>query len=84
MIAIPLLSVPVLSKAGDAGVTTAGSNVTCRSYESTPKPVKLPVVIGIEITPGDGLKFGRDTDTVVSAGSELEKTVDSGSCRPKN
>ena len=84
MIAIPLLIVPALSKAGDAGVITAGSNVTCKSYESTPKPVKLPVVIGIEMTPGEGLKFGSDTDTVVSAGSEFEKTGDSGFCRPKN
>jgi len=48
---IELLSVPVLSKGGEAGVTTAGSNVTCRSYEITPKPVTSPVTIGTVIRP---------------------------------
>lgn len=51
VIAIVLLSVPVLSNIGEAGVTTDGSNVTCRSYEITPKPVTLPVVIGTTTTP---------------------------------
>ena len=33
VIAILALNVPAISYAGDAGVTTVGSNVTCRSYE---------------------------------------------------
>ena len=33
---IELLNVPVISKAGFAGCTTAGSKVICRSYEMIP------------------------------------------------
>jgi hypothetical protein len=62
---IELLRVPVLSKGGDDGVTTAGSNVTWRSYEMTPRPVTAPVVIGTVTTPWNGLTFGSETGTPV-------------------
>ena len=62
---IPLLIVPVLSTAGDAGVTTAGSNVIWASYENTPKPVKLAVIIGTTIMPGVELTAGSETGTPV-------------------
>jgi hypothetical protein len=64
------LSVPNESKAGDAGVTTVGSKVICRSYENAPKPVRLPTVIGTRITPpGVGVRFGSDTATPVREGA---------------
>ena len=62
---IELLSVPILSKGGDEGVMTAGSKVTWRSYEITPKPVTAPVVIGTVTTPWDGLRLGSETATPV-------------------
>ena len=66
VIDIVLLSDPEVSYAGEAGVTTDGSKVTCRSYENTPKPVRLPTVIGTTITPpGVGVRFGSETATPV-------------------
>ena len=48
--AIALLIVPAISYAGDAGVTTPGSKVTCKSYEITFLLVVSPTVIGTVIT----------------------------------
>ena len=64
---IELLSVPTESNTGDAGVTTVGSKVIWRSYANTPRPVRLPTVIGTIITPpGVGVRFGSETATPVS------------------
>ena len=58
---IELLKVPVTSTGVAAGVTTDGSKVTCRSYETTPKPVKSPKVTGTTMVPGVAVTFGSDT-----------------------
>lgn len=43
---------------------TAGSKLTCKSYDMIPRPVVSPAVIGIVIkAPGEALTFGRATVT---------------------
>ena len=91
VIDIAELNVPDESNAGDAGVTTNGSKVTWRSYENTPRPVRLPTVIGTTITPpGVGVRLGSETATPVSEGetSGLPKlpsdALGSAKTRPKS
>jgi len=63
VIDIELLSVPAISVAGEAGVTTVGSNEICVSYEITPKPVRSPTVIGMITIPGVAITAGNETRT---------------------
>ncbi len=61
VIDIALLMVPALSKAGEAGASTAGSKVICASYEITPLPVRSSTVIGMITSPGVAVMSGSDT-----------------------
>ena len=71
-----LLIVPVLSKTGDAGVNTAGSKESCKSYEIIPCPVTSPIAIGTVIMePANALTFGSATKIAPPIGVGVEVAV---------